>query len=150
MNRRIFLATLGASLAAQTSNPPDSVRNLKPMTDGVRPIAPAEREARIEKARRLMKANQLDAIYIESGTSMFYFTGKRAPGQAWLLPAKGDAAWLPAEPADLAKHLKDAGIVTGKLGMEEQVRFATVDGLRTASPAVEGVSATPVTAGCRM
>ena len=150
MNRRIFLASLGAGLAAQTSPVPDAIRNLKPMTDGVKPITPEEREARQDKARRLMRANKLDAIYIESGTSMFYFTGKRAPGQAWLLPVKGEAAWMPAEPAEIAKHLKDAGIAAGKLGMEEQVRFATVDGLRTAAPAVEGVSATPVTAGCRM
>ena len=38
----------------------------------------------------------------------------------------------------------------GKLGLEEQVRFATFDGLRKEAPALEAVSATPVMAGCRM
>jgi hypothetical protein len=80
-----------------------------------------------------MRATNSDAIYIESGTSMFYFTGKRAPGQAWLLPAKGDASWMPAEPAS-REAFKGAGIATGRLGMEEQVRFATVDGLRSERP----------------
>jgi len=51
------------------------------MTAGVQPIADAERAARVEKARRLMRDNRLSAIYLPSGSSMFYFTGKRQPGQ---------------------------------------------------------------------
>jgi len=68
-----------------------------------------------------MRANKLDAIYIESGTSMFYFTGKRAPGQAWLLPAKGDASWMPAEPAEIAfvaAASVAAGVVAASLPVE--------------------------------
>src|SRR4051812_39648591 len=40
-------------------------------------ITDAERLQRIEKARRLMKDNGIDAIVLEGGTSMFYFTGVR-------------------------------------------------------------------------
>src|ERR1017187_1339791 len=46
--------------------------------------------------------------------------------------------------------VRELGIATGAVGMEEQVRFATYDGLRREAPALEAVSATPVTAGCRM
>jgi Xaa-Pro dipeptidase len=154
MNRRRFIATaLAGAAAAQQPQPaetPPAVRALKPMLDGVQPITDGEREARREKARRLMRENKLEAIYLENGTSMFYFTGKRQVGQAWILAAKGEPAWLPAEPAQAALALKELGVATGRIGLEEAVRFATFDGLRKEAPAVEAVSATPVTAGCRM
>ncbi len=151
MNRRSFLATSIAGIAAaQTSDLPASIRALKPMLDGVQPITDTERAARIEKARRLMAENKLGGIYLESGTSMFYFTGKRQPGQSWILAAKGEPVWAPADPPQTAARLKDLGISTGRLGLEEQVRFSTFDGLRKEAPAIECVSATPVTAGCRM
>jgi Xaa-Pro dipeptidase len=89
-------------------------------------------------------------MYLESGTSMFYFTGKRQVGQAWILPTKGEPVWLPAEPAQAAARLKELGVATGQIGLEEQVRFSTFDGLRKEAPAIECVSARPVTAGCRM
>ena len=45
------------------------------MTAGVKPITDDERHARMEKARRLMVENKIDAIYLEPGTSMFYYAG---------------------------------------------------------------------------
>jgi Xaa-Pro dipeptidase len=50
----------------------------------------------------------------------------------------------------VAEILKDRGVRTGTVGMEERVRFFLYDGIRQAAPAVKFVSATPVTAGCRM
>jgi Xaa-Pro dipeptidase len=155
MHRRLFLANLGSTLAggtlaAQAPGLPEAIRALKPMTAGVQPIANEERAARQEKARRLMREHKLAAIFLQSGTSMFYFTGKRSAGQAWILPAKGDPAWCPDDSAAVASTLRDRGISTGILGMEEQVRFAAYDGLRKQLPAIECVSATPVIAGCRM
>ena len=47
------------------------------MTDNVVPITLDERKGRIEKAQRLMREQRVDAIYIEPGSSMFYFTGMR-------------------------------------------------------------------------
>ena len=38
------------------------------------------RKARIAKAQQLMERHKIDAIYIESGTSMYYFTGMRWGG----------------------------------------------------------------------
>jgi len=151
MNRRTFLATSIAGIAAaQNSELPPAIRALKPMLDGVQPITDAERAARVEKARRLMHEHKVSAIYLESGTSMFYFTGKRQPGQAWILAGKGEPAWVTADPVQAGGRLKDLGIAAGRIGLEEQVRFSTFDGLRQSDPAIECVSATPVTAGCRM
>ena len=50
----------------------------------------------------------------------------------------------------VAKGLTDRGIATGKLGMEESIRFFFADGIAKAAPRVEIRSATQVTAGCRM
>jgi Xaa-Pro dipeptidase len=50
----------------------------------------------------------------------------------------------------VAEGLKDRGITTGRLGMEETVRFVYTDGVAKAAPSLQIVSATPVTAGCRM
>src|SRR5205085_1567466 len=50
----------------------------------------------------------------------------------------------------LAQAFKDLAISTGKLGMEETVRFVFSNGIAKAAPQVEILSATSVTAGCRM
>jgi Xaa-Pro dipeptidase len=50
----------------------------------------------------------------------------------------------------VAQGLKDRGIATGKLGIEETVRFFFADGIAQAAPQTTLRSATPVTAGCRM
>jgi Xaa-Pro dipeptidase len=52
--------------------------------------------------------------------------------------------------AVVAGVLKDRGISTGAIGIEERVRFFIPEGLRAASPQLRFVLATPVTAGCRM
>lgn len=50
----------------------------------------------------------------------------------------------------VAKGLRDAGIASGSLGVEETVRFVFSNMVATAAPAVRITSGTPVTAGCRM
>jgi Xaa-Pro dipeptidase len=50
----------------------------------------------------------------------------------------------------VAQGLKERGISSGKLGMEETVRFVFTDGIAHASPQVTLTTATAVTAGCRM
>jgi len=159
---------------------PASIRALKPMTAGIVPITSEERRGRIEKARRLMVENRIDAVILEGGSSLFYFTGVRwglseRPFVA-VLPAKGEMAWVsPAFEEERARELieiggkdvrtweedaspyqrvaqilKDRGIVSGRLGIEERMRFFVVNGVKQAAPAIEMVSADPVTAGCRM
>jgi Xaa-Pro dipeptidase len=55
-------------------------------------------------------------------------------------------------PYELLIHtLKDRRISSGRVGLEETVKFVFGDGLKRAgSPSFQVVSATPVTAGCRM
>src|SRR5579862_4913901 len=50
----------------------------------------------------------------------------------------------------IAQGLKERSIATGKLGIEETVRFVFADGIAKAAPQATIASATPVTAGCRM
>lgn len=117
------------------------------MTDGIQPITGQERQARIEKARRLMRENRIDAILMEGGSSAFYFTGSRS-NEVALIFSRSGVAW--SGQADLApKVLKDQGVSTGRLGVEERVRFERVDQIGKTLPALESTSADPVTAGCR-
>jgi Xaa-Pro dipeptidase len=182
MNRRVFLVTAAAGLAGvaggQSADVPESIRNLKPMLDGIQPIADAESHGRLEKARKLMRDNKIGAVVMEGGTSLYYFTGVRWPAGdrtfAWILPATGEPAFIvPATSAShaqesihfggsvraypeaegpfarIAQFLKERG-VAGRVGIEERTRFAVFDGIRKESPALEFVSADPVTAGCRI
>jgi Xaa-Pro dipeptidase len=50
----------------------------------------------------------------------------------------------------VAQGLKDRGIASGDIGIEESVRFVFSDNLRKAAPGATFTSATPVTASCRM
>src|SRR2546430_12334374 len=50
----------------------------------------------------------------------------------------------------VAEIFRDRNIRTGRVGIEERVRFFLYDGIRQEAPKIEFVSATPITAGCRM
>ena len=110
ISRRRFLQTgtiagagLGAlplAAAADESCPPlpPSIATLKSMKDQATPITREERRDRREKARRLMKANGLDALLLMPGTSLDYFTGIRWWGGerlfAMVLPAEGSSFYV--------------------------------------------------------
>ena len=49
----------------------------------------------------------------------------------------------------VATGLRDSGVSTGRLGIEETIRFVFSDGVAKAAPAIDLTSGTPVTAGCR-
>jgi Xaa-Pro dipeptidase len=50
----------------------------------------------------------------------------------------------------LGKGLRDRGIATGIVGLDENIKFVFAEGIRAANPHLTITSATPVTAGCRM
>jgi Xaa-Pro dipeptidase len=95
---------------------PASIRDLRPMTEGVVPISVEERKQRIAKAQRLMAEQQIDAIFMEGTASCFYFAGMRW-GQSertfgLVIPAKGAIAYVcPKFEEDRARELikKDFG-----------------------------------------
>jgi Xaa-Pro dipeptidase len=49
----------------------------------------------------------------------------------------------------VGQGMRDRGMGTGRLGIEETTRFVFSDGIAKATPALTLVSGTPVTAGCR-
>ena len=164
--------------APAAAGPHPAIAALTPLTAGVRPITADERAARVERARKLMVDNKISAIYLEGGSSMFYYTGVR-----WglserpfvcVIPAKGELAWVcPAFEEERARELvkgqadvrvwqeddspyrqiagilKDRG-ATGRVGVEERLRFFVFSGVKKALAGADFVDAEPVTAGCRM
>src|SRR6267142_1440594 len=163
----------------QQRDTPAPIRKLQRMTSDVTPISLEERKARIAKAQRLMTEKKIGAIYLEPGSSMFYFTGMRWGTSermfALVIPARGEIAWVcPKFEEERARELikfgtdvrtweedespyrrvveifRDRGLRTGRIGIEERVRFFLYDGIRKEGPNFEFVSATPITAGCRM
>ena len=193
MKRRDFIKTSAVTAGSATvltslqgcATPPQQeeakspLDELKSMMDGVNPITLDERKSRIEKAQRLMAENKIDAIYLDGGTSMDYFTGVRWGNSermmAAIIPAKGDVRYVcPHFEEDRLRELitlgnevrvweehespykvvtgilKDLGIKTGKIGMEERVRFFLYDGIRQEAPHLQYLSADAVTIPCRM
>jgi Xaa-Pro dipeptidase len=174
-----FADTDDVNAIQQRLDVPDLIQRLRRMTAGIVPITAEERQARIAKAQRLMGEHKIDAIYLEPGSSMFYFTGMRWSTSermfALVIPQRGELAWVcPKFEEERARELikfgtdvrtweedespyrrvvqiiRDRGIRSGRIGMEERVRFFLYDGIRQEAPKFEFVSATPVTAGCRM
>tara|TARA_R100000697_G_scaffold55265_1_gene68480 strand:+ start:3490 stop:4695 length:1206 start_codon:yes stop_codon:yes gene_type:complete len=150
---------------------------LQDMSAGAEPIGDAEFAARLQRAQQLMQAAGLDALYLNAGTNLLYFTGTRwSPSERMvgaLIPAQGEPRYIaPAfelgtlqgflrvagevhcweeheSPYRLcAQLLKDMHVTT--LGVDESAPFFIVDGLQQAAPQCRVQSATPITAGCRM
>ena len=174
-----FADTNEADSIQQRQDLPEQIQRLKRMIAGVVPVTDDERRGRIAKAQRLMGEHKIDALYIEPGSSMFYFTGMRWSTSermfALVIPQRGEPAWVcPKFEEERARELikfgtdirtweedespyrrvvqiiRDRGIRSGRIGMEERVRFFLFDGIRQEAPKLEFVSATPITAGCRM
>ena len=155
------------------------------MRSQARPITSDERRARIEKARRLMTTEKIDALVLSGGTSLVYFTNIRWGGGerlfACVMPTRGEPFFVsPAFEEDRAREqialgpfgggradvrtwnedespyalvaqgLKDRGLSTGTIGVEETMKFVWADGIAAAAPQLKVVSGTPITAGCRM
>ena len=80
MSKRDFLKLAGAAgvasalpAAVGAASPSD----LRDMTGDAAPISVDEHKSRVAKAQRLMAENDIDAILIEAGTALNYFTGVR-------------------------------------------------------------------------
>ncbi len=185
MSKRDFLVLSGLSAGAVTvsaCSPSVTIATetqLGSITGDVVPITVEERQGRIEKAQRLMAENNIDAIILEPGSSMLYFSGvdwwRSERLTTVIIPREGEIgivtpffeepsvresmtfgedvrAWNEHEnPFDyVAGFLRDRNLNGGRIGLEETVRYFVVDGLKSAAPSFEITSATPVTQGCRM
>ena len=164
---------VGGSTAMQ------ELAKLSDMTKGTKPISKREYTARIEKAQELMKAQGIEAIYINAGTNLYYYTGTRWYASermvGAIIPAVGALEYIaPAFEVDtllgymviegkvntwhedespyalFGEVLKQMDINSGKVGIDESAAFFIFDGVRLAHSQFDYVNAKPVTAGCRM
>jgi Xaa-Pro dipeptidase len=160
-------------------SPQQALATLTNMTHGVAAISDDEFNQRIQHAQRLMAQHGLEAIYVNAGTNLYYFTGTR-----WfssermvgaIIPAVGEVQYIaPAFELDtlqgymtikgqvntwhedespyqlFADVLDNIGLSQAKIGIDESTAFFISDGIAQAALQHRFVSATTVTAGCRM
>jgi Xaa-Pro dipeptidase len=184
LKRRDFLrlsagSSMMVGMSSFTRFKDTPLEDLKPMTNDVVPISTAERLTRIEKARKLMAENKIEAVILDSGTSLKYFTGinwwPSERTMVAILPADGDVTYIsPAFEAErlrqlitigkdvqtweehespykqIASALKGLNIKSGNIGIEERLRFFIYDGLRKEAANLNFISADPVTIPCRL
>ncbi len=102
MNTRDFLKLSGAlGITAAMGGPAASATDsdqLQSMSSNAVPIGVAERQARVANAQRLMQESGIDALLLEAGSALVYFTGvrwwrsERFTGA--IIPAEGDLAFV--------------------------------------------------------
>jgi Xaa-Pro dipeptidase len=189
MNRRVFFrnSAVGAAVAAagsanagaQDETAATPFADLKNMTAQVERLTPADFDARIEKARRLMAENRMEVLLVTGGTSMEYFGGVRWGVSerlfALLLPVRGQVTYVcpkfeegrareqvrngheiraweeDQDPYELVRGiLQDRGIATGTVALEPSVREFVADGLRKACTSARFVNGDAISRGCRI
>lgn len=165
--------------SSETKDPAKLLDSLTSMTTDVKPITVDERLARIKKAQQLLSENNMQALILDAGTAMLYYTGIRwgrsERTMVAVIPAAGEVfyvcpgfeenrlrelikigkdvyAWQEDEsPYQLIiQSLESKGIKAGALAVEESIRFFIMDGIRKLSPQFSFVSGDPVTIPCRL
>ncbi|WP_293795437.1 Xaa-Pro peptidase family protein [uncultured Bosea sp.] len=151
---------------------------LKPVADGVEPIAVSEFKARIAKVQRLLREQGLQGLYLDTSTNLLYFTGiqlkltERLHGA--VIPAEGEIVYLsPAfeEPktreymrfgddvrcweehedptALVVETIRSLGYESGSIALDPDTPFYTVDGLRKAGNRFDFTNGAALTGACR-
>ncbi len=190
INKRNFLklgcaASIGglvSKVSTSSASPNQKTSNslgLKNITQTAIPISVQERKARIKKAQLLMAKHNVQAIVLEPGSGMDYFTGI----QWWrserltcvIIPKEGGIGIITPyfeEPSvrekmsfgddvrtwhehenpfnRIVSFLVDRGITKGNIGFESTVRYFVHHGVLTANANLSIVPADPITLGCRM
>lgn len=153
--------------------------NLETMNAGLEPIAVAEYQHRIEQAVGLMQQQQLDAVLLNAGTNLRYFTGVDWYASERLVAALllGDGRLLYVLPHFEIGSIEPLMLVSGdilswhehenpyqlcaeavmafagqqaRLAIDESAQFFIADGILQAGPELQLCNAKAVTAGCRM
>lgn len=151
---------------------------LKPMADGIEPIAVGEFRQRIANAQTLMREQGLQALYLDTSTSLAYFTGiQLGPSERLhgaVIPVEGEIAYLsPAfeepktreymkfgddvrcweeheDPTELVvETIRSMGYESGQVALDPQTPFFIVDGLRKAGNRFTFTQGSAITATCR-
>src|SRR4051812_9122268 len=166
MNRRNFLRTTGSLSAMAVVSPALAFTKsseaghfdpliIKSIKDRIKPVSTEEYDLRKENARKLMASAKIDAIIMEGGTSLSYFTGA-----SWgrserlfcmIFPQKGEPLFIAPKfeegrakeqtgnakiftwnenesPYELIKQvLKDNDLLSAVIGMEETTRYFIIE-----------------------
>ena len=170
------MTTIG--IGTQTSD--QALATLSDMTIALTPIQPEEHLVRIVKAQTYMQANNIDAIYLNAGTNLTYFTGmqwyasERMVGA--ILPATGEVQYIAPyfeigslngfkvidgpihgwqehqSPYKLlVEVLQQLNLsATATIGIDESAQFFIFDGIKKVQTSLNLINAQPVTAHCRM
>jgi Xaa-Pro dipeptidase len=154
------------------------LERLSNMTADVSPISEAELRTRISSAQQLMQEQNIDAMYINAGTNLYYFTGTRWYASERMLgaiiPRKGEIKYISPyfeintlnqymivkgeilgwqeheSPYELfAAALDKMGLDSGKVAIDESTAFFIADGIKKASPDLNLVDAKSITATLR-
>jgi Xaa-Pro dipeptidase len=154
------------------------LQRMSPMVGGIVPISIDEFRSRVAKAQRLLREQGVQALYLDTSTSLHYFTGislrltERLHGA--IIPCEGEIAYLsPAfeepktreylrfgddircweeheDPASLViETVRSMGFDSGAIAIDPATPFFTVDGLRRAGNTFSLLSGSPITAACR-
>jgi Xaa-Pro dipeptidase len=161
----------GQDQAAETAG-------LKNMVSDVKPLTAEDYAARLEKARRLMAEHKIDALFLEGGTNLQYFTkvnwwrSERTFGAVF--SRKSEPVWVcPAFERKRAEELipggqeirtwdedespyriiggimKDLDAAGGRLAVDPSMRAFIYYGLRRDAGQLELLDGAVVTEGCR-
>jgi len=154
------------------------LEKLSNMTANVTPISEAELRSRIKNAQQLMKEQGVDALYLNAGTNLYYFTGTRWYASermvGAILPKEGEIKYISPyfeintlnqymtvkgevlgwqeheSPYQLfANALAEMGIESGKIAIDESTSFFIADGIKQASPNLILVDSKPITGALR-
>ncbi len=174
----MLAGTAGAAVVGAIAGRANAAGELRPLTGGVAAITAAERQARIVKLQALLAREKIDALLVESGSTLDYFTGiqwhRSERTTAALIPAAGRVivvcpafeepsvretlqvdgdirVWSEHEsPFELiVQALRRPGAPSARLAVEPTLRYFIVDGIRAAG-SFEIVSGDALVRACRL
>jgi Xaa-Pro dipeptidase len=174
-----IVSSFSSCKSNEQKEPPKLNESMKLLTDDVVPISLEERHARIAKAQRLLQENKMEALLLDAGTGMNYFTGvswwPSERTMVALIPASGEIKYVcPTFEEDRVREkicigkeihswqedespyeliysvLQEMGIHSGTIAMEENSRFFIHNGLKKVAPQFRFESGDPITIPCRI
>ncbi|RHW77076.1 Xaa-Pro peptidase family protein [Colwellia sp. RSH04] len=154
------------------------LEKLSDMTTDISPISELEFKSRMVKAQQIMKAENIDAMYLNAGTNLYYFTGTRwYPSERMvgaILTQSGELhyvvphfeidsiklqitiegemhGWQEHEsPYELTNNvLANLGIKAGTLAVDESTSFFMTNGIQNVNSQLTLIDAKTITATCR-
>lgn len=154
------------------------LEKLSDMTTDISPISELEFKSRMVKAQQIMKAENIDAMYLNAGTNLYYFTGTRwYPSERMvgaILTQSGELhyvvphfeidsiklqvtiegemhGWQEHEsPYELTNNvLANLGIKAGTLAVDESTSFFMTNGIQQVNAQLTLIDAKTITAKCR-